>query len=1261
MTADDHRHDDRADGQPSTDVRPYMDAIADRLLSGHAAVMIGAGFSKNAAPPGSPLGFPDWSQLGDRFYKKLHGRSPGPHEKYLQVPALAHQVEATFGRPALDQIVRDAIPDLQHEPSSLHAQLLDLPWSDVFTTNYDTLLERAARTVISERYDLVLKPDDLGHSKRPRIVKLHGSLPSERPFIITDEDYRQYPRDFAPFVNAVRQALLENTLCLIGFSAEDVNFLQWVGWIRDNLGPRSAPKMYMVGLLQLSPSQRTLLERRNIIPVDMSACPGVDRDHYRAIQEFIRYLHHRRSANNPLDWPDTATDTPEPPNTQDPDNLVALWKDERRRYPGWVVLPHDLRSSLWFRTLQWIRALPHEDKLPGLLDIEFAFELTWRIEKCLCPLFDNHAAFLETIAHRYWPVTDLAISPESLPFDRSDAATRQLTLDAIRRKCHYILLALMRYYREEGLSAKWDDAGTRVQEVLSTLSPEHQARFHYERALSALFALNLHDLKTRLSEWRRNDGLPFWTAKKAGLLAEIGQESDAERLLEQSLHGIRTKLNLTPTQTDFTLVCQESLVMYLLHAVRQQSRLTAANHSVTRRQRQEFRERWHTLKQYKCDPWQELDIFGYKMRRPIAMQSDVTKTPAFDIGTYVQTHYLAGWNEEAQGGYNFLRFCEDAGFPFRVGNCTIATKSATGTLSRIARGSSYWALATLVRIGDTKAVDQIFDRPALARMSTPTVDRLIDRYLNALRVAVADIKTGDRWSGPSFGTLLASVLPEILSRLCCKCSQAGRGMLLAWLLDVYRSEQRSQYRGIRHLVLRLLAAFPVRERVAIVPKLLEFPILTDLNPLEKLEYINPFDVLDLPIQGAVNATLGGAALAIFYRDVSSDRPGVRAWAASTLRTLHNGGFLDPTASQRFGAALWTRVDEHGLPADTDYPKSEFLVLPHPLDVDPAEGFINYVRGTQFPAQQSQTTTTVASADEPKVALCRDICWAKNVAWSVDDIRCVVDRLTTWWDTDKEHWHRSQIRDAGDHSFLSIGRDLGTRLSLLVSTLAEMIIRYSDSINDEPTRCTVVRVATECSKYNLPALRLEIACTYVWGSPREPVLCRVEDAMASSRTEAVIEALQAMAMLSRHLVTEADREDVLRLLHGASQMIRWRRNTALPAVLGTLGNVVNKHPWALRGDVEKGVLAGLGRLVTETAICGGNGTASKQNGIFHDVSTQLAVRRAAARLAYTLFEHYRAQGDAAPGPIGDWRSVCLSDREFQDVRNEWDSGVDGAED
>ncbi len=155
---------------------------------------------------------------------------------------------------------------------------------------------------------------------------------------------------------------------------------------------------------------------------------------------------------------------------------------------------------------------------------------------------------------------------------------------------------MMRHYREEGLSAKWGEAHDRIQAVLPTLSPEHEAQFHYERALFALFSLDLHQLRTRLAEWPRNDALPFWTAKKAGLLAELGLVSEASQLLEQSLDTIRTKLNLTPPKTDYTLVSQESFVMYLLDAVRQPSLPGGPDPSDTRRQRREFRERWHVLK-----------------------------------------------------------------------------------------------------------------------------------------------------------------------------------------------------------------------------------------------------------------------------------------------------------------------------------------------------------------------------------------------------------------------------------------------------------------------------------------------------------------------------------------------------------------------------------------------------------------------------------------------------------------------------------------
>ncbi len=45
-------------------ILPYLNEIAERLWSGRAAVMVGAGFSRNAKPNSTSYpDFPDWSQL----------------------------------------------------------------------------------------------------------------------------------------------------------------------------------------------------------------------------------------------------------------------------------------------------------------------------------------------------------------------------------------------------------------------------------------------------------------------------------------------------------------------------------------------------------------------------------------------------------------------------------------------------------------------------------------------------------------------------------------------------------------------------------------------------------------------------------------------------------------------------------------------------------------------------------------------------------------------------------------------------------------------------------------------------------------------------------------------------------------------------------------------------------------------------------------------------------------------------------------------
>jgi len=163
--------------------------------------MVGAGFSLNTIPlPGVKSRFPTWRELVLSMFDELHPRNLNETQKETQARKdhfsginalrLASEYEAAFDRRKLELLIRDRNPDSEHLPSPLHSLLLQLPWKDVFTTNYDTLLERTE--VPGRAYQPVTTAVELTTTFSPRIVKLHGSFPSQTPFIITEEDYRTY-------------------------------------------------------------------------------------------------------------------------------------------------------------------------------------------------------------------------------------------------------------------------------------------------------------------------------------------------------------------------------------------------------------------------------------------------------------------------------------------------------------------------------------------------------------------------------------------------------------------------------------------------------------------------------------------------------------------------------------------------------------------------------------------------------------------------------------------------------------------------------------------------------------------------------------------------------------------------------------------------------------------------------------------------------------------------------------------------------------
>uniref|UniRef100_A0AB33JFQ9 SIR2-like domain-containing protein n=1 Tax=Prevotella sp. GTC17262 TaxID=3236797 RepID=A0AB33JFQ9_9BACT len=125
------------------------------------------------------------------------------------------------------------------------ASMLSLGWNAIFTTNYDNLLEYVAMMNGMRKFKESNCAADLSfRNMREMIVKLHGSIDfkhesngfdsdKHRKYIITQEDYDDYPAKHEAFVQLMRISLLKDCLCLVGFSGKDANFIAWINWVRE--------------------------------------------------------------------------------------------------------------------------------------------------------------------------------------------------------------------------------------------------------------------------------------------------------------------------------------------------------------------------------------------------------------------------------------------------------------------------------------------------------------------------------------------------------------------------------------------------------------------------------------------------------------------------------------------------------------------------------------------------------------------------------------------------------------------------------------------------------------------------------------------------------------------------------------------------------------------------------------------------------------------------------------------------------------------
>ncbi len=781
--------------------------------------------------------------------------------------------------------------------------------------------------------------DEIPLANRPRIVKLHGSFPSHFPLIFTEEDYRTYPTEFAPFVNTVQQAMMETVFCLIGFSGDDPNFLQWSGWVRDNLGD-AAPKIYLAGWLELSSHRRRMLEDRKVVPIDLALHPkaGEWPEHLRH-QYATEWLLHTLERGRPYDiseWPSRPSwqhlSVPEliqpieevvsdEPKNELPEenkresfsvrNVLKVWTHNREIYPGWLAAPANTRALMEWNTGHYGELVL--DVLPDLAPVErleAIHELVWRWEILLNPISSKFEAAAQDVLKR--------IDCQNRTIDGS--TDPEIEWGPVREAWRTVMLALVTVARH---SLDKNVFKQRIKALSPFLQddPDVDYRIRHERCLWAMYSMDFGALEGLLKDWRTENCDPVWMMRKAALLFETGRHDEATKLSEHALSAIR---EMPIGDLSLAGPSRESWALWLVAQPKDY---------------QLFSKRWNELSSLKCNALNERRL----IEDAIKDNSGTEEAPSFELGTR-RAHGQSFSNADSQGAaYRAIRLSEVAGLPPATDRLGIAENLLKLAAEKLFASDPEMAVRLVLRVSkydQDKTLMRVFSRTRVAALSTDSARTLAEICNSVVEYALPRMVGADvRGHRPVFWIERMRVAMEVLSRLALRQEPEKVEIILNKALEYYRNDHVARdfwlESPVRNMLERSWEALPRERRTARALDLLNAPIVgLDNFNVDSSNYPDPGGLLqnDLPppTRTGHNESLWQGIVSLL---VSGLRAGGEARRRASLRIapVVFWGRLTEAEPSQVAQAFWDEkhTSPNGLPSETSLFDWVFLLFPEP--------------------------------------------------------------------------------------------------------------------------------------------------------------------------------------------------------------------------------------------------------------------------------------------------------------------------------------------
>ena len=875
--------------------------------------------------------------------------------------------------------------------------------------------------------------------------------------------------------------------------------------------------------------------------------------------------------------------------------LIAIWADEREKYPGWYIPPYEVCQELSVYTNE-TGLLQSEEFVETDKMFAFVYELVWRYETGM------HCYSFYEIKHIYtiWNALE----------DK----------DVCIEKWFYVGQALLRVFRENGDYAGWENV-------------YEQLKSYEEVGVNGKIDLQLEKLKY---EYHRLD-VP---AMRRALAKCHPKEKDYEQRLQ--ILGIRVELDeAVPVLADL-----EHLMMELQNIPTEDEKSSLYYRSLEASALQLYslcmQGVWDDYGEYEQHLGEIADI-GEKIEskkelfdwdgwigsvKNALLNWHVKKyeqKEAFELDREIYT--LMSSTNECESAYWFFRMLEKLALPLQCGHVTLLGNMEQPWIKAIADQMEMLGLFLLCREARSSVIKTLVDRKFLGSLSVDKLENMVGLLIHALAKNIEEMDAQER---PHAGGVLSRIrenVPELLIRFMSRCPENQQESALLLLKTLMEDEKLSNFFAMKPLCVAILQNVSEKKKAQMLDTMMQTKIIEHRGIGGHEDGIDIFACYfkkkDIgPLQKECKVRTETIEWLLQVPEQAGYEYQTKVWRLETLDRL---GLLDEELYRKYAELVWHFIDEKtGLPQLTNVHVFVYEELPYISGHIPSKSVKQWFLSNHLEAQIKDETGVKGTMGEipyldELILLCDNV--NKNY-WTKKETKQLVREIVDYWSVLKKKLEEQKHRAWTQEEYLNRARKMKR---------AAAAICQNSEISKE-SRKELQRMIKELQLWDISTKELEVQVT-----EEDALINRICDQMLSSDDG---ESVDAIVGAYQYIKAHPQEKRSQKLLDKMMKIMCYRKTPGLVAAVNIMHNLLYCNCPIMQKKNLKTLDKSLGILADSMQEQETGNIAYRK---------MLHVRKACMGLAFQMQQMEAARDGAG---VQMWKRIAEDTAEVNEIRQEW---------